>query len=229
MTIKDNVKPTRSELLELKKKIKLSLSGHNLLKMKRDGLIIEFFNILNKAKDVRATLVADFKVAEEKIAIARSAEGALAVKSAAFALKDKPDIKLRSKNVMGLVVPVIEASKIRKKAAQRGYGILGTSSRIDEAAEAYEELVERIILAAEVETTMRKLLDDIEKTKRRVNALEFKVIPELEEAAAFIRLRLEEMERENIFRLKRIKSKAHETLGKEADKEVDTTAAAKLA
>ena len=215
MTIKDNVKPTRSELLELKKKIKLSLSGHNLLKMKRDGLIIEFFNILNKAKDVRATLVADFKVAEEKIAIARSAEGALAVKSAAFALKDKPDIKLRSKNVMGLVVPVIEASKIRKKAAQRGYGILGTSSRIDEAAE--------------VETTMRKLLDDIEKTKRRVNALEFKVIPELEEAAAFIRLRLEEMERENIFRLKRIKSKAHETLGKEADKEVDTTAAAKPA
>jgi len=217
MTIKDNVKPTRSELLELKKKIKLSQSGHNLLKMKRDGLIIEFFNILNKAKDVRARLVEDFRTAEERIAVARAVEGGLAVKSAAFALKDKPDIKLKSKNVMGLVVPVIEAAMIRKNASQRGYGVIGTSSRIDEAAEAYESLVERIILAAEVETTMRKLLDEIEKTKRRVNALEFKVIPELQEAASFIRLRLEELERENIFRLKRIKNKSKVTMRKQAD------------
>ncbi len=71
--------------------------------------------------------------------------------------------------------------------------------------DAYEILVEKIILAAEIETTMKKLLEDIEKTKRRVNALEFKVIPELSEAKDFIVLRLEEMERENTFRLKRIK------------------------
>jgi V/A-type H+-transporting ATPase subunit D len=207
MALKDTVKPTRSELLEIKKKIKLSQAGHKLLKMKRDGLIIEFFNILNKAKDIRARLVQDFRTGEQKIAIARSVEGAIAVKSAAFALKDKPEIKLRSKNVMGLVVPVIEWDKIKKSCDMRGYGIIGMSSRVDEAAEAYEELVERIILAAEIETTMRKLLDEIEKTKRRVNALEFKVIPELEEAAAFIQLRLEEMERENTFRLKKIKAK----------------------
>ena len=165
------------------------------------------FNILNKAKDVRSRLVQDFRKAEEKIAVARAVDGAITVKSAAFALKDKPEIKLRSKNVMGLVVPVIEWDKIKKTCNMRGYGIIGTSSRVDEAAEAYEELVERIILAAEIETTMRKLLDEIEKTKRRVNALEFKVIPELEEAAAFIQLRLEEMERENTFRLKKIKAK----------------------
>ncbi|MCZ7394817.1 MAG: V-type ATP synthase subunit D, partial [Candidatus Methanoperedens sp.] len=85
------------------------------------------------------------------------------------------------------------------------YGIIGTSSRIDEAVDTYEILVEKIILAAEIETTMKKLLEDIEKTKRRVNALEFKVIPELSEAKDFIVLRLEEMERENTFRLKRIK------------------------
>jgi len=86
--------------------------------------------------------------------------------------------------------------------------VIGTSVYIDEAAKAFENLVQTIIEAAEIETTMKKLLDEVEKTKRRVNALEFKVIPELQESEAFIRLRLEEMERENTFRLKRVKQKA---------------------
>lgn len=201
----NDVKPTRSELIELKKKIKLSESGHKLLKMKRDGLILEFFEILNKAKDVRSELDASFKEASEKIGIARSVEGIIIVKSTAFALKDAPQIEVESHNIMGVVVPKIESSSIRKAINKRGYGVLGTSSYIDEAADSYEILVEKIILAAEIETTMKRLLDDIEKTKRRVNALEFKVIPELTGAMNFIQLRLEEMERENTFRLKRIK------------------------
>ncbi|MCL7410928.1 MAG: V-type ATP synthase subunit D [Methanosarcinaceae archaeon] len=201
----NEVKPTRSELIELKKKIKLSESGHKLLKMKRDGLILEFFEILGKAKNVRAELDASFKEASEKIGIAKSVEGTITVKSTAFALKDAPHIQVESHNIMGVVVPKIESSSVRKPMNKRGYGVLGTSSYIDEAADSYEILVEKIILAAEIETTMKRLLDDIEKTKRRVNALEFKVIPELTEAMVFIRLRLEEMERENTFRLKRIK------------------------
>jgi len=201
----NDVKPTRSELIELKKKIKLSESGHKLLKMKRDGLILEFFEILNKAKDVRSELDASFKKASERIGIAKSVEGIIIVKSTAFALKDAPQIEVESHNIMGVVVPKIESSSIRKAINKRGYGVLGTSSYIDEAADSYEILVEKIILAAEIETTMKRLLDDIEKTKRRVNALEFKVIPELTEAMVFIQLRLEEMERENTFRLKRIK------------------------
>ncbi len=201
----NDVKPTRSELIELKKKIKLSESGHKLLKMKRDGLILEFFEILNKAKDVRSELDASFKEASERIGIARSVEGIIIVKSTAFALKDAPQIEVESHNIMGVVVPKIESSSIRKAINKRGYGVLGTSSYIDEAADSYEILVEKIILAAEIETTMKRLLDDIEKTKRRVNALEFKVIPELTKAMNFIQLRLEEMERENTFRLKRIK------------------------
>ncbi|MCG7853490.1 MAG: V-type ATP synthase subunit D [Methanosarcinaceae archaeon] len=204
MGIKD-VKPTRSELIELKKKIKLSESGHKLLKMKRDGLILEFFEILSRAKDVRAELDAAFEKANEKIGIANSIEGTVTVKSTAFALKDAPQIKLESRNIMGVVVPMIESSSVRKPMYNRGYGVLGTSSYIDEAADGYENLVEKIILAAEIETTMKRLLEDIEKTKRRVNALEFKVIPELVEVMSFIQLRLEEMERENTFRLKRIK------------------------
>jgi V/A-type H+-transporting ATPase subunit D len=107
---------------------------------------------------------------------------------------------------MGVVVPKIEASSVHKPINKRGYGILGTSSYIDETVDSYEILVDKIILAAEIETTMKRLLDDIEKTKRRVNALEFKVIPEMQEAMDFIRFRLDEMERENTFRLKRIKA-----------------------
>ena len=204
MGVKD-VKPTRSELIELKKKIKLSESGHKLLKMKRDGLILEFFDILSKAKDVRAELDAAYAEATEKIGIAKAVEGSMTVKSTSFALKDVPEIELESHNIMGVVVPKIESSSVRKPINQRGYGLIGTSAYIDEAADSYEVLVENIILAAEIETTIKRLLDDIEKTKRRVNALEFKVIPELKEAMAFITLRLEEMERENTFRLKRIK------------------------
>ncbi|MBE0523263.1 MAG: V-type ATP synthase subunit D [Methanosarcinales archaeon] len=205
MAVQD-VKPTRSELIELKRKIKLSESGHKLLKMKRDGLILEFFEILEKAKTVRLELDAKFAIASQKINIAKAVEGIVTVKSTAFSFKDAPALEVQSKNVMGVVVPKIESSSVRKDLNDRGYGIIGTSSRIDEAVDSYESLVEKIIEAAEIETTIKKLLDEIEKTKRRVNALEFKVIPELSEARDFIMLRLDEMEREEIFRLKRIKT-----------------------
>jgi V/A-type H+-transporting ATPase subunit D len=205
---KKEVNPTRSELLEIKKKIKLTEAGHKILKMKRDGLILEFFKILEEAKSVRQKIVQDYERATEKIAIAKAVDGVIAVKSAAFALKAHPEIRLRSKNIMGLVVPEIESTSVRTTLDKRGYGVIGTSTFIDEAAESYEDLVETIIKAAEIETTMKRLLDEIERTKRRVNALEYKVIPELKEAEDFIEFRLEEMERENIFRLKRIKQKA---------------------
>ncbi|MDW5561630.1 MAG: V-type ATP synthase subunit D [Methanomassiliicoccus sp.] len=202
------VKPTRSELLEIKKRIKLTKSGHKILKMKRDGLIIEFFKILEQAKQVRSKIVKDYDEAMAKIAVAQAVDGAIAVRSAAFALRLHPEVALRSKNIMGIVVPEIETNSLKSTVDQRGYGVIGTSTYIDEATRAFENLVETLVQAAEIETTMKKLLDEIEKTKRRVNALEFKVIPELEEAKAFIELRLQEMERENTFRLKRIKDKA---------------------
>ena len=100
----------------------------------------------------------------------------------------------------------IDAKSVRKKLEDRGYGVITTSARIDEAAEAYEALVEDIVVAAEIETTMRRLIEEIEKVKRRVNALEYRVIPELKATEAFIRQRLEEMERDNFMRLKRFKA-----------------------
>jgi len=201
-----DIKPTRSELIKIKRQIKLAKSGYNLLKKKRDGLILEFFEILKKAKTLREELVNEYKIALEKINVARTLEGDLKVKSIAMAIKDIPDIKLETKNIMGVKVPKVESSEIKKAFMERGYGVYNSSS-IDEAAEVYERVVEKIIVAAEVETSMRKLLNEIEKTKRRVNALEFVVIPNMEDVKAFIQLRLEEMERENIFRMKRIKAK----------------------
>ena len=204
MSIAD-VKPTRMELIETKRKIKLSKSGYKLLKMKRDGLIMEFFELLPKVKDLRGQLSELYKDAMEKLAIAVAADGKTALESAANCLNKSPEVELSSKNIMGVVVPAVKVSPVEKSLEDRGYGLVGTSIRVDEAVHAFEKLSEMVILAAEGETTMKKLLDEIESTKRRVNALEFKVIPNLEEIAKYISFRLEELERESIFGLKRIK------------------------
>ena len=200
-----DVKPTRMELIETKRKIKLSKSGYKLLKMKRDGLIMEFFELLPKVKDLRSQLSELYSDAMEKLAIAVAADGKTALESAANCLNKAPEVELSSKNIMGVVVPSVEVTAVEKSLEDRGYGLIGTSIRVDEAVHAFEKLSEMIILAAEGETTMKKLLDEIESTKRRVNALEFKVIPNLEEIAKYLSFRLEELERESIFGLKRIK------------------------
>ena len=200
-----NVKPTRSQLIELRKKIKLSRVGYKILKMKRDGLIMEFFKILNEAKNIRQELVAKYVQASELVGIAEAVKGRVAVRSAALSRKAEPGLKVGSQNIMGVVVPTIQAKSIRTRIDERGFSMINPSIRINEACDSFEELVEIIIKAAQLETTMKKLLDEIDRTKRRVNALEFKVIPDLQAAESFIRLRLEEMERESTFRLKRIK------------------------
>jgi V/A-type H+-transporting ATPase subunit D len=206
MALKD-VKPTRSELISLRKKIKLSERGYNILKMKRDGLILEFFKVLEVAKESRGALLQNYDEAVKMIARANTVDGAIGVRAAAMSVGETPQIELKEKNIMGVVVPEIESSSVKKSLSERGYGVLGTSAVIDETATAFEELVEAIIEAAELETTMKRLLNEIESTKRRVNALEFKVIPELKEAAAFIKMRLDEVEREELTRLKKIKAK----------------------
>jgi len=193
-------------LLQLRRTRRTAERGHRLLKLKQDALIVEFFRVLERAKAVRSNLVEKYRVAEARIAIARAIEGSIGVKSAALALTETPTLELKTKNVMGILVPKINAKSVRKTIDQRGYGIIGTSPRIDEAAEAYENLVEDVITAAEIETTMRRLIEEIEKVKRRVNALEYRVIPELKATEAFIRQRLEELERDNFMRLKRFKS-----------------------
>ncbi|MES3518237.1 MAG: V-type ATP synthase subunit D [Natronomonas sp.] len=216
-----DVKPTRKNLMAIEDRIELSERGHDTLEKKRDGLIMEFMDILEHATDVRSDLDENYERAQRNINMARAMEGDVAVRGAAAALKEHPEISTTSKNIMGVVVPQIESTQVRKSLDQRGYGLVGTSARIDEAADAYEELLETIILAAEVETAMKKMLDEIETTKRRVNALEFKLLPELNEAQEYIEQKLEEQEREEIFRMKKIKAKKEEEEKQEEAEEAE--------
>ena len=200
-----DVTPNRSVLLDLKKRLKMTQSGYKVLKMKRDGLIIEFFEVLEKARKMREGVSSDYDSAMEKITIARVVVGDIAVKSAAYALKADPQVSVGSKSIMGMMVPKVEATRIHTDITEKGYGVISTSAYIEDASMAFEKLLDTIVRAAEVETTMKKLLDEIEKTKRRVNALEFKISPELNESVRFVRFNLEEMERENTTRLKHLK------------------------
>jgi V/A-type H+-transporting ATPase subunit D len=215
----NDVKPTRKNLMEIEERIELSERGHDTLEQKRDGLIMEFQEILDQAQDVRSDLEQNYQEAQRSIDMARAMEGDVAVRGAAAALKEHPEITTQSKNIMGVVVPQIESTKVQKNLQERGYGVLGTSARIDEAADAYEELIDSIILAAEVETAMKKMLDEIETTKRRVNALEFKLLPDLRENQEYIEQKLEEQEREEIFRLKKIKDKKEQEAKEEREAE----------
>ena len=202
-----DIKPTRSELINLKRRIKQTRSGYNLLKMKRDGLFHEFRKLLSEMISAREELVASYRIAVEAISLASAIQGGLSVKSAAIANSSSPEVEVSRRNIMGVVVPKVVGQHLTTTIENRGTGLIGGSSYIDEAADAYSALIENIVKAAEMEATLKRLLEEIEATKRRVNALEFKVIPEMEEAQSFIQLRLEEMEREETFRLKRFKNK----------------------
>ena len=202
-----DIKPTRSELINLKRRIKQTQNGYKLLKMKRDGLFHEFRTLLSEMIEAKQELSGTYKLALQRINLASAVEGGLAVKSAALASSTHPEVTVKRRNIMGVVVPSVEGINLRVDMEKRGIGLIGSSPYIDEAADSYGKLIEKIVKAAEMEATLKRLLAEIESTKRRVNALEFKVIPEMEDARDFIQLRLEEMEREETFRLKRFKNK----------------------
>jgi V/A-type H+-transporting ATPase subunit D len=192
-------------LQEVKKRITLSQTGYSLLRKKRDALMMELFSAIERAKDAREELESEYDLAREKIAEAQATDGIAKLKSAAFARTDTPRIVVKTQNIMGIEVPHISETSVQRKIFERGYGIGGTSSRIDEASTHYERVLEKVMIAAEVETIIKKVLSEIERTKRRVNALEYKIIPDLQETQKIIQMHLNERERESLFVVKRIK------------------------
>ena len=202
-----DIKPTRSELINLKRRIKQTQNGYKLLKMKRDGLFHEFRTLLAEMITAREELVQTFREAKQGIDLASAVEGGIVVQSAAMAIANHPEVMVERRNIMGVVVPSVTGEHLTSTIDERGMGLVGGSPYIDEAADGYSALIEKIVKAAEMEATLKRLLEEIEATKRRVNALEFVVIPQMEDAKVFIQLRLEEMEREETFRLKRFNNK----------------------
>ena len=201
----EGINPTRMELLKLKQREKLAVKGHSLLKEKRNALIMEFFNILERVKGSRDNVSEKLEEAYQDLTAAQVSMGDLAVKKAAMSVTESVDVDIDARSVMGVVVPIIDSETQERTIVERGYGFMDTSVKVDEAAKKFEESIQLIIELGEIEKTIMLLAGEIESTKRRVNALEHIIIPRLENTVKYIEMRLEEMERENFVRLKMIK------------------------
>ena len=202
----DGINSTRMELLSLKNRTKLAVKGHGLLKEKRDALIKEFFDILDRVKGVREAAERSLKEANEALLEAQIAMGDLAVRKASLSVKESIDVDIKSRSVMGVSVPVTNVKMEERSIIDRGYSFSDTTIQLDEAAKKFEESIKFLIELGEVEKTIFLLAEEIEATKRRVNALEHIMIPRFENTEKYIDMRLQEMERENFVRLKMIRS-----------------------
>ncbi len=202
----EQVKPTRMELMKKKAQIKLAEQGRDLLREKMDALIQEFFKILTTVSNSREELEQVSRSADFALLIAQAVDDPLTLKSASFATRKAITVDISGKNIMGVPVPVIEKKRVSKSMLERGYGIISTSGRIDETAERFEAELDLLIELAETETAMRRLGAEIQMNRRRVNALEQILIPELKNQAKYIKNAIEEREREDLFRLKKVKT-----------------------
>jgi V/A-type H+-transporting ATPase subunit D len=201
----EQVKPTRMELMKTKAQIKLAEQGRDLLREKMDALIQEFFKILNTVSTSRDELDDLSRSADMALLVAQAVDDPVTIRSASFATRRAITVDITGKNIMGVPVPVIEKKRVSKSMLERGYGVIATSGRIDETAERFEAELDLLIELAETETAMRRLGGEIQRNRRRVNALEQVLIPELKSQVKFIKNAIEEREREDLFRLKKVK------------------------
>jgi V/A-type H+-transporting ATPase subunit D len=209
----EQVNPTRMELLAKRAQIALAQQGRDLLKEKRTALWKEMIKTveIELRESTKLELVAE--AARRALAWAEAIDGREAVQSAAFAARRNVAIDVTSASVFGVPVPAIEQKQLLRSSVQRGYGLVGTSTRIDAAAERFEEQLELVIERAAAELRLRRLADAIRKTTIRVNALELVLLPRLAAQRTAIERVLEERERENMFRMKRVKAAIRRTRG----------------
>lgn len=203
----EQVPATRSELLARRARLELAIRGRLLLEEKRDQLMAEF----RKAADVVLAHVAELDEiaagARRALARAEAAEGPERVRAASFTAGRDIRLVTRQVNVAGVRIAVIDYEPLGRGRFTRGYGAMDGSAHIDAASEEYEAVVEQSLRVAAHELRLRRLSEEIGTTNRRVNALATFVIPQLENEVRVIRSRLEERERQEIYRLKRIKER----------------------
>jgi V/A-type H+-transporting ATPase subunit D len=206
----DDVKATRSEELKLKEQIDLAENGHSILEQKRDGLIHEFMEVVDEAQDINQEMADLYREARLKLLLTEVYDGESSIRANALNTVNGSELEMASQNIMGVKVPEVESIEVSRGLIDREYGLNQSSSRIDATADKFEELLEKVVDAAETQTKIMRLLTEIEKTKRRVNALEHKVIPEMNQALDQVSQELMEREREETFRMKKIKEMQEE-------------------
>jgi H(+)-transporting ATP synthase, vacuolar type, subunit D len=203
-----SIRPTRMELLRTKSRIRLARRGLELLKLKRSSLIMEFFKIVRDVKGLRLDLHNDVVKAIKSERLAEIMSSTVLIES--LVLLQKPtNVNVGIKNVMGVRIPEVSV-KYGETFITKFYENVSLPSSLLETRRQFEKLLEELILIAEKEIAMRKLLLEIDKTKRRTNSIENVLIPRLVSTSNYIKMRLDEMDREMFITLKLIKGKIEE-------------------
>lgn len=200
------VNPTRMELTRLKAKLVTAVKGHRLLKNKRDELMRQFMELVREDMDLRLKVEKGIKDANRNFVLAKAGMSEEILQSAMMAPKQEVDLQLETKNVMSVDIPVF---KTKMRTADENdiysYGFAFTSADLDDAVSSLASVLPDMLRLAEVEKSCQLMAAEIEKTRRRVNALEHVIIPETQQGIKYITMKLDENERSTQVRLMKVK------------------------
>ena len=201
-----NVNPTRMELTNLKRKLVTALRGHKLLKDKRDELMRRFLELVRENKTLRAEVEAAIKDSNRHIAIARSVMQGAALDTALMLPKQEISLDITEQNVMSVIIPKYSTEFRTPNANDMfSYGYVYTSGELDSSVESLSTVFYKMLRLAEVEKACQLMSAEIEKTRRRVNALEHVMIPQYRETIKYITMKLDENDRSTTTRLMKVK------------------------
>ena len=200
-----NVNPTRMSLSNLKSRLATAKRGHKLLKDKQDELMRIFIDMIRKNKILRMEVEKALSHSFKSFLLASAVMSPEFLEAAVSFPKEKIMLEITLKNVMSVNIPKMEFQREKKEGGLFPYGFVQTSSELDDAIVELHEVMNQLLELAEVEKACQLMADEIEKTRRRVNALEYRTIPDLEETIKFIRMKLDENERATITRLMKVK------------------------
>jgi V/A-type H+/Na+-transporting ATPase subunit D len=201
----EQISPTRSELLSRRAQIRLARQGADLLRGKREALVREFLSELQKFVDTREALAKELAAARQSLMRALAVDGPEALASAGLASRRTIELQTTLRSIWGTKIVEMTTDYVPRTSAERGFSAAGASARIDEAAERFEATLELLLRAAPLDRKLARLAEEIRKTSRRVNALEQRMLPSLEEQVHYIRGVLDQREREDVLRLKHLK------------------------
>ena len=187
--------------------MKIAQRGYSLLKRKREVLVMEFLKLLKESTNDRNYLNEMLQRSYKNLAVASAYAGDFELEQVANYAREPNPVEIAQKNIMGVKIPEIERSKEERGILERGYGLLSTSTAIDDVAESFNDVLNTVVDVAKREQGIKRLVIEIDKVKRRVNALEYIVVPNLNRRKKYIGMRLEEIDRDMFSGLKHVKKK----------------------